>query len=142
MVVINPNNIQLPSVDPSHLSGNGVDTALAAGAPGGIEWKLLTGVRLGVAGSTRMSSMAFADYRGLLAGGGDFDIPANLQAGIAVDLLPTLTLMADYKRISYGSVAALHNVNGPLFGAPDGPGFGWSNVDFQGRSRVAGVRDP
>ncbi len=73
----------------------------------------------------------FDRYRGLLPQQGDFDIPATIQAGIAYDATPNLTLMADYKRIWFGSIATLHNpsTNATAFGADDGPGFGVQDVD-------------
>ncbi|MBU1210539.1 MAG: outer membrane protein transport protein [Alphaproteobacteria bacterium] len=76
---------------------------------------------------------AFEKYSNLFAEQGDFDIPANLQAGVAVDLMPNLTFMADYKHIWYSQIAAINNpsinfLSAP-FGADNGPGFGWQDVD-------------
>jgi long-chain fatty acid transport protein len=73
----------------------------------------------------------FDKYGGLLPEQGDLDIPAIVQAGIAYDVTPNLTLMADYKHIWFSSVAALHNpsTTAPPFGADAGPGFGVQDVD-------------
>jgi long-chain fatty acid transport protein len=100
-------------------------------------------MRLGVAGSTKIYSQAFDDYRGLFAEKGDFDIPANIQAGIAIDLSPQLTVMADYKRIWYSGVEAISNPStnilgcfgsggtSPLcLGGANGTGFGWDDMDI------------
>ena len=51
----------------------------------------------------------FDRYRGLLAEQGDFDIPGTIQAGVAFDVMPNLTLMADYKRIWFSSIAPVGN---------------------------------
>jgi long-chain fatty acid transport protein len=74
----------------------------------------------------------FERYRGLFANQGEFDIPANLTAGIAIDATPNLTLMVDYKRIFYSSIPSVGNSSAiPLpFGASGGPGFGWHDVDI------------
>jgi long-chain fatty acid transport protein len=85
----------------------------------------------------------FDDYRGLFAEWGGFDIPASVQAGVAVDVTPALTVMADYKHIWYGSVTSVGNPStnilacaggggppGPAcLGGSDGTGFGWKDVD-------------
>ena len=43
-------------------------------------------------------------YSGLFADGGSFDIPANITAGLAYDLTPDLTVMADWRHIFYSGV--------------------------------------
>lgn len=126
------------SAAPANLTNNTHDLALGAGLRGGIEWAITPGMRLGVAGSTKIYSQRFDDYRGLFAEKGDFDIPANVQAGIAVDLSPALTLMLDYKRIWYSDVEAIGNpatnVFRPdgtgLFGGANGAGFGWDDMNI------------
>ena len=75
----------------------------------------------------------FDRYRGLLAGQGNFDIPATLQAGVAIDLKSDLVLMADYKRIWFGSIPSVGNPTTNFFlapfGADNGAGFGVRDVD-------------
>jgi long-chain fatty acid transport protein len=121
----------LPTIDPTAFSNNGTDHAWGASLRGGLEWKIAPGLRVGVAGHPRIFMTKFERYRGLLPEQGDLDIPATLQAGVAYDVTPILTLMADYKRIWFSSVAALHNpsTNAPPFGADAGPGFGVQDVD-------------
>ncbi len=74
----------------------------------------------------------FDKYRGLFANHGEFDIPGNVTVGVAVDVMPMLTLMLDYKHIFYSSIASVGNSSQiPLpFGATNGPGFGWHDVDI------------
>jgi long-chain fatty acid transport protein len=62
---------------------------------GGIEVALRPNVRVGVAGNSRIYIEEFDKYKGLFAEQGDFDIPASIQAGIAVDLRNDVTVMFD-----------------------------------------------
>ena len=122
------------SSDPAHFSNQGREASWGVGVRAGIEWKVAPGVRVGVAGTPRISMSNFDKYRGLLAERGDFDIPATIQAGIAVDLRHNLTMMVDYRRIWFGSVASVGNPTtnfllGTPFGAPDGSGYGVRDVD-------------
>ncbi len=68
---------------------------------------------------------------GLFAERGGFDIPATITAGVAFDVLPTFTLLADWRHIFYSQVASVGNSSQQpyLFGLPNGPGFGWRDVD-------------
>jgi long-chain fatty acid transport protein len=111
--------------------GNVTDVAWGFGVRGGVEWSLLPGVRVGVAGNTRIWSEEFDKYSGLFAERGGFDIPASVQAGLAYDVTRNITLLADYRHIWFGSIASIANpsTNPPPFGADNGPGFGWNDVD-------------
>lgn len=122
------------SIDPANFSNRDVDVSWGAGVRAGVEWSLARGVRLGVAGNSRIYQQEFNKYRGLFAEQGDFDIPASLQAGIAVDVTPSLTVLADYKHIWYSQIASISNPStnlfaGHQFGSNDGPGFGWTDID-------------
>ena len=109
------------------------DVAWGAGVRGGVEWAANDWLRFGVAGSSRIYSQRFEGYDTLFAERGDFDIPPSLQAGVAVDLSPKLTLLVDYKHIWFGSINSIANPSTNLFiapfGASNGPGFGWQDVD-------------
>lgn len=129
------------SVSPTNLTNNTHEVVFGAGLRGGLEWAITPSFRFGVTGSTKIYSQKFDDYAGLFAEGGDFDIPANLQAGIAVDLSPRLTVMADYKRIWYSGVEAISNPSTNILacaggdisqclGGTNGTGFGWSDMDI------------
>lgn len=122
------------SSDPANFTNRGTDESWGAGARGGIEWKALPWLRFGLAGHTTIQMGNFDKYRGLLADQGNFDIPATLQAGMAIDLNPNLVLMADYKRIWFGSIPSVGNPTtnfllGAPFGADNGAGFGVRDVD-------------
>jgi long-chain fatty acid transport protein len=78
---------------------------------------------------------AFDKYSGLFAESGGFDIPGNLTAGVAWDVMPNLTVMVDYKHIFYGSVPSIANTMvTPMpaggLGLPNGSGFGWHDIDI------------
>ncbi|MGO4682744.1 OmpP1/FadL family transporter [Hyphomicrobium sp. 2TAF46] len=121
------------SSDPSALTDRGKDHELGAGLRAGIEWAVLPTFRIGVAGSTPIWTNPFTRYKGLFADGGDFDIPANVQAGIAVDVSPAVTLLVDYRRIWFSETSAVGNPSTLLapgsLGTANGPGFGWNDVD-------------
>lgn len=122
------------SIDSDAVTNNGYDVSWGFGVRGGVEWAVTPSVRLGVAGNSPIWSQEFEKYRGLFAEQGSFDIPASIQAGIAVDVTPNLTLLADYRHIWFGSIASIANPStnlllGHQLGSDDGPGFGWDDVD-------------
>ncbi len=118
------------STDPTALTDNGYDLSVGYGLRGGIEVELTPGLRIGVAGQSKMYMSEFDDYAGLFENGGDFDIPAMISAGIALDVTPDVTVMADWRRIFYSDVGAIGNaVDAGRLGAPGGAGFGWDDVD-------------
>ncbi|MEZ5722601.1 MAG: hypothetical protein R3D59_13950 [Paracoccaceae bacterium] len=97
------------SMDPTALTNNGHDYSVAP-ASGGIQVDATPNIRIGLlAGQSKMYMTEFDDYAGLFENGGDFDIPASVTAGIAIDLNPSLTVMADWRRIFYSDVAAIGN---------------------------------
>lgn len=128
------------SVAPTDVTNNDDDWSVGGGFRAGVELDLSDRVRVGIAGNSRIWMSKFDSYRGLLAQGGDFDIPPSLQAGIAVDVSPRFTLMADYKRIWYSEIKSINNpstniltagvnpVN--LLGASQGAGFGWEDINI------------
>ena len=119
------------SSDPANLTNRGYDVSVGVGLRGGIEWEATPGLRFGLSGQTRMYMSRFDKYAGLFAGQGDFDIPASITAGVALDPTEDLTLMLDYQHIFYGSIPAIANSSTAAapFGSNGGPGFGWSDVD-------------
>ena len=119
------------SSNPNALSNNGDDYAWGAGLRAGFQWNLMPTFRVAMSGQTPIWSTKFTDYAGLYADGGSFDIPANVTAGIAWDVTPSVTVMVDYRHIFYGGVPAIANSSRAptLFGASGGPGFGWKDVD-------------
>lgn len=129
------------------VSGDRSDWSVGGGVRGGIEISPMRNVRIGIAGTSPIWMQDFEKYDGLFAQGGGFDIPASLQAGIAVDVSPALTLMLDWRYIWYSSVDSIGNPlsnisgcnllpGGPggtpnqfCLGGARGPGFGWNDIN-------------
>ncbi len=120
------------SADPAHVSDNGTDIAWGAGVRAGIEWAVAPNIRLGLAGNSEIYNQKFDRYSGIFAEQGRFNVPPSLQAGIAIDVTPGVTLLADYRRIWYGAIASIANpsTNQAPLGSDNGPGFGWSDIDI------------
>lgn len=89
------------SVDPNNLSGSRSDWTYGFGARMGVEIAPTSNFRIGLSGTTPIWMNPHGNYSGLLAEGGDLDVPWSLQAGIAVDVNPALTLMLDWRYIAY-----------------------------------------
>jgi len=115
------------------LSDMAYDWSGGGGLRVGLEWRITDQLRLAVAGATPMFMTKFGKYAGLIVNGGSFDIPASLQAGLAYDLLPNLTIMADWRHIFYSAVPALGNPANPVtigsLGTANGPGFDWKDTN-------------
>ena len=119
------------SADPANLTDNGHDISTGFGARVGVEVEPVEGLRIGGAYQTKFNMSEFDDYAGLFADQGDFDIPSTWQVGVASDVTPDFTVMADYRRINYseaGSVGNSSRIMAP-FGSSGGPGFGWDDID-------------
>lgn len=121
------------SSNAANFTNRGDDWSYGAGFRLGLQWNIAPNVRLGLAGQTPIWSTKFSRYSGLYADGGSFDIPATVSAGLAWDVVPTVTLMLDYRHIFYGSIPAIANSSAGLgavpLGSSGGPGFGWKDVD-------------
>ncbi|MDH5556592.1 MAG: outer membrane protein transport protein [Alphaproteobacteria bacterium] len=124
------------SSDPTKLTDNGDDWSYGYGGKVGIQADIGAGFSFGAAYQTEMFMTDLDKYSGLLANGGEFNIPATLQTGFAWQARSGFIVALDYKRIFYGDVDALANsvmnytVGGGLLGESGGPGFGWDNVDI------------
>ncbi|MFY9658384.1 MAG: outer membrane protein transport protein [Methylocystis sp.] len=122
------------SWDPYHLSNNGYDWSFGGGVRFGLEYSILPNLRLGLAAATPMFMTPFGKYAGAIADHGQIDVPAHVNAGLAFDAAPDLTLMAGWKHIFYHAVHALGAPSFPLYygqlGSNEGPGFGWRDTDM------------
>ncbi|MCX7814538.1 MAG: outer membrane protein transport protein [Tepidimonas ignava] len=123
------------SQSPGDVSNRGKDSSTGVGVRLGYFGKLGDRVNVGVAYSPKVSMSKFDKYKGLFAGGGDFDIPENFGVGVAVQVTPAVTVALDATRINYGGVPSIANgslsqvMAGKPLGAADGPGFGWRDVN-------------
>lgn len=122
------------TVAPGRVTNRGHDWSTGFGVNLGLLYEASAQWTLGAAWRNRIQMSAFSRYRGLFAGGGQFDIPAMLTLGAAYSpaALPGWTFTGEFQRIFYGGVDSIANPSappsGPL-GAPGGLGFGWQDVD-------------
>jgi len=121
------------SVSGDNVTGGATDFSFSygGGVRAGVEYDVTPALRVAVAGTSRMYMTNFERYKGLFAGGGNFDIPATVTAGISYNVRPNITVMADYKHIFYSDVASIANpsTNQAPFGSSNGPGFGWHDIN-------------
>ncbi|WP_026287627.1 OmpP1/FadL family transporter [Thioalkalivibrio sp. ALJ24] len=122
--------------DGENFSGNGTDDSWGYGAQIGIQAEVAEGVHLGANYRSKIRNSDFDDYSELFAESGSFDIPSTWGMGVAWEVTPTVTLVADYQRINYSDVDAISNsgpeqddLGQPVFGTSDGRGFGWDDIN-------------
>ena len=116
---------------PGSVTNNGTDSSTGVGLRVGYQGRLSDMITVGAAYAPKMNMSSFDKYKGLFAGGGDFDIPSHFNIGVAFTPTPALTVAVDVGRINYSDVASVSNPTAspaPL-GAPNGPGFGWKDID-------------
>ncbi len=115
------------------LSDNGYDWSYGGGVRAGLEWRATDQLRFAFSGASPMFLTRSGKYAGLFADYGRLDVPATVQAGFAYDVLPELTVMADWRHIFYSAVPALGNPTAPItvrsLGNGSGPGFDWQDTD-------------
>lgn len=133
------------SSDPNNLTGNANSTATGFGFKVGYQGMLGKMIRIGASYQSKINMSEFDRYAGLFAEKGDFDVPANWQAGIAVIPTEALTILLDVQQIFYSGVKAIANPmdlvnNSPMLpdgmpnpnfqalGTDDGWGFGWEDM--------------
>jgi long-chain fatty acid transport protein len=121
------------SSNPTELTDHSPNYSVGGGVRAGAQYHVNEQLTLALAGSTPIWSTTFASYSGLFAGGGGFDIPGEIGAGVAYKILPTLTAVLDYKHIFYSGVKSVGDPMSPLLpgslGTANGRGFGWRDVD-------------
>ncbi|HEY7776143.1 MAG TPA: outer membrane protein transport protein, partial [Kineobactrum sp.] len=122
------------SNNPGAVTDRGHDTADGWGVKLGWTGKLHDKLTLGAAWSSRIATDKFNRYSGLFADEGGFDIPETWGLGLAWQALPALTVAADWQYIDYNTTGSVGNslallFEGKPFGAANGPGFGWQDVE-------------
>lgn len=115
---------------PARVTDNGYDHSFGYGVRVGYMGKLTPALTVGAAWASKMQMQRFDKYSGLFAGQGEFAIPANFNAGVALEVAAGLTLALDYQRINYSRVTSIGNPssNQAALGSDGGPGFGWQDV--------------
>jgi long-chain fatty acid transport protein len=115
------------------IANQGKDSSTGIGVRLGYMGRLSDKLTIGASYSPKINMGKLDKYKGLFAGGGDFDIPENYALGVAYQVSPTVQVAMDYSRINYSKVPSIGNAsfanmaNG--FGAANGPGFGWKDVE-------------
>jgi long-chain fatty acid transport protein len=129
------------SNSPSNVTNQGYDTAHGYGARIGWFGKFSDVLAVGAAYSTKISMSKFDMYKGLFAEEGGFDMPENYNAGMALKVSPTVSIVADYQRINYSKVKSVGNPSSLLgncffggdrsacLGGSNGAGFGWQDIN-------------
>jgi long-chain fatty acid transport protein len=119
---------------PAFVSNHSPSYSVGAGVRAGAIYHFSDALSFSVQGSTPIWASNFANYQGLFAQGGNFNVPATVGAGLSYKVMPTLAVMLDYKHIFYSSVASISNQMAPItpfsLGTANGPGFGWQDVDI------------
>jgi long-chain fatty acid transport protein len=124
--------------NPGYMTDKGTDTSTGYGLRVGWTGEITPDVTLGATYQTKTKMGKFSNYSGLFAEQGGFDIPSKYGIGIAVKAQPETTIAFDIERINYQDVPSvgspfigLQNGSPPgtLFGADNGPGFGWQNIN-------------
>ena len=131
---------------PDALTNRGYDEAFGAGVRVGWFGRIAPWLDLGAAYSTRIYMQEFDKYAGLLADGGDFDVPANFSGGFALKAIKHWTFAGEVQRILFGEIRALSNgalasLQDPQnsgLGSRDGSGFNWRH---QTNYRVAVIHE-
>ena len=116
---------------PGSVTNKGSDSSTGFGLRLGYQGRLSDMITIGAAYAPKMNMSAFDKYKGLFAGGGDFDIPSHYTLGVAFTPAPAVTVAIEIGRINYSDVASVSNpstARAPL-GAANGPGFGWQDID-------------
>ncbi len=125
------------SADSTKLTNNGYDTSTGFGVRFGWYGRMSDTVSLGAAYSTKIAMSKLDKYAGLFAEQGDFDIPSNLNLGIAFKVSPTTLVGVDYQKINYTDVKSVSNpstnfgaTTAGSLGPSNGRGFGWGDIDI------------
>ena len=119
------------SVDATHLTGKGPDTSMGYGLKLGWIGLLSDNFRLGATYQMKTDMSVFENYKGLLAEGGNADIPAVFALGGAYKM-ENSEFLFEIKQIMNSGVASLSNPNtissaATFLGTNQGAGFGFKD---------------
>ena len=124
------------SQNPGKVTNNGTDYSYGGGVRVGWLGNFADDrVNVGVSYQTKLWMTDFNDYEGLFAKQGNFDIPAQLNVGLAFKPMPALSIALDWQRIFYGQIDSLNNAaaaptsSDTLLGGDNGVGFGWDSIN-------------
>lgn len=99
----------------------------------GFQSQLLRNVTMSLSYQTRIDMDAIESYRGLFNEAADFDIPANAQVQLSLDLTARQKLSLEAQRILYSEITAFNSFLLPdrftsLLGDGGSPEFRWDNL--------------
>lgn len=138
------------SNSPDRVSDKGFDFSYGAGVRLGVFGSPLSWLDVGASWQSRVYMSRFREYEGLFAERGDFDVPSNWNAGIALKPTANQKILFDYQRIDFNDIASVggrlnperfvsdcalprllgdNSENAACLGAKNGPGFGWQDID-------------
>lgn len=117
------------STSPGNVTDRNYDHSFGGGLKVGALYDVSALLSVGASYQSQLMMQDFDRYAGLLAEGGNFDIPAIARAGVAIRPVDDWTFMVDYEKIFYGSVDSISNsgLNCQL-GGTNGCGFGWTDM--------------
>jgi len=126
--------LAMMSMRPDSITNRGADWSAGAGVKVGYYGKISDRIAVGAFYESKIWASKFGKYAGLFANAGAFNVPSSFGAGLAISPNDRLTIGADFKHIEYSGVPAVSNPiaylgGGIPFGAADGPGFGWEDID-------------
>ena len=112
----------------------GRDSSYGAGARVDVGNMLGEHVRWELGLQSRVGMDAFANYRGVFADKGDFDIPASATASVSYALTPDFSLDAGVQRVQYSAIHPFTSSNLPtrflaLLGDSSSPVFAWRDLN-------------
>lgn len=118
------------SRDPNKLSNNGHSDSFGYGIKVGGDLDINDALRAGLTLQSKGHMQKHSEYAGLIANRGALDIAPYIQSGIAWQVKPSLTLLADFQRIYFSKINAYANpAKSPgRYGDSNGPGFGWEDL--------------
>jgi long-chain fatty acid transport protein len=116
----------------SALTNNKHDNSLGVGVRIGYGGEWLDFLAVGASYQSKMAMSEFEDYAGLFAEQGDFDIPANWTAGIALGR-DKFKVVFDVQQIMYSDIKSvgnpmLPNLQQSRLGDANAAGFGWEDM--------------
>lgn len=125
------------SASPENVTNNGKNWSYGGGVRVGWLWNPNEKLSVGASYQTKLWMSRFDDYKGLLADGGDFDVPPILDLGFSYRFHPQWRLAFNYQYIQYDEIPSVSNRADlvfpippqPVLGTSDGLGFGWDNLN-------------
>ncbi len=118
------------SQSPEAVSNRGIDNATGVGVRIGYAGRLTPWLAVGAMWQSVTYTDSFGKYKGLLADGGNLNIPSTYGAGLDVTPIAGLDIALDVTQINFHDIDSNGNPIAGLFagqklGSAGGPGFGW-----------------